>query len=167
MTGILHEEELVSIINDFIRLFRKYNLIVKQAVDFNTGELLHGREIETILSIGMNPGIRSHQLCDLMGISKGAVSQVVNRLLRKHYLAKYPDPGSQKSFILRLSDKGAKVYDELGMRKHKSFEVYHKLYREANPGEIALVKKVLQTIDITFDQLLEEHKEKKEGTFYD
>jgi len=51
--------------------------------DFGTGVMLYRAEIHTIRAIGDNPGINVTKLAESMGITKVAISQTVNKLVRK------------------------------------------------------------------------------------
>ena len=51
------------------------------SLSFGTGVLMYRREIHTIQSIGKNPGINVTNLAEQMGFTKGAVSQIIKKLI--------------------------------------------------------------------------------------
>ncbi len=84
--------------------------------DFGTGVPLHRTEIHTIQAIGENPGINLTGLARRMGVTKGAVSQTVSRLVEKALVRKSHPPGNAKEIRLELTDLG-----RIGYRTHERF----------------------------------------------
>ena len=99
-----------KIMNDLIeqtlRLINKYNSLEKKLYDFGINELLTSAEIHTIDSIGKNNGINVTNLAEKLGITKGAVSQMVNKLKKRDLVTKLKDSDNDKEVILLLSKKG-------------------------------------------------------------
>lgn len=74
-------------------LSRLINKIVwgrKYPRDYGTGEPLFATEIEVVNQVALQDGITMTQLAEQLGVSKPAVSQVVNKLERKGYLLRKP-----------------------------------------------------------------------------
>jgi len=99
-----------KILNDMIektiRLFNKYNSLEKELYNFDIDELLTPAEIHTIDCIGRNSEINVTNLAAKLGITKGAVSQMVNKLKKRDLVIKLKDSDNDKEVILLLSKKG-------------------------------------------------------------
>jgi DNA-binding MarR family transcriptional regulator len=85
--------------------------------DFDTGVPLHRAEIHTVRTIGLNPGINVTTLAERMGVTKGAASQTVSRLVKKGLVRKVEAADNERETLLALTD--------LGVRAHLSHERFH------------------------------------------
>lgn len=74
--------------------------------DFGTGDLLHRAEIHTVQAIGDSPGLSVTALAKRLKVTKGAVSQMVGRLLKKKLVKQTYVPGSAKETQLHLTKRG-------------------------------------------------------------
>jgi len=79
--------------------------------DFGTGVPLYRSEIHTIETIGKNPGINVTRLAERMGVTKGAVSQMLTRLAKKRLVERGRPPGSEKEVTIDLSDLGRRAFE--------------------------------------------------------
>ncbi len=104
------EKILAEIMEQFVRIVNKFNRFEKVPMDFGVEEMLYPSEIHTIEAIGKNDRINVTQLAELMGITKGAVSQMVNKLVHKKFVKKVRFPGSEKTVFLELTPKGKKAF---------------------------------------------------------
>ena len=105
-----NEKILAEIMEQFVRIVNKFNRFEKTPMDFGVEEMLYPSEIHTLEAIGNNDRINVTQLAELLGITKGAVSQMVNKLVGKNFVKKVRFPRSEKSFFLELTPKGKKAF---------------------------------------------------------
>ena len=147
-------KELTEMMNMFLKLFQKYSILIKDPKKLSNGETLHGREMETILTIGLNPEISNVQLTEKMGITKGAVSQTLSRLIKKQYVAKFKDPKNSKFNNLRLSDKGFFVYNEIMEKRKDALNEYVTLFNNSSQRDIEVVKIIVKNIEKDLNRLL-------------
>ena len=80
-------------------------------MDFGIEEKLYPSEIHTIEAIGRNKWINVTQLSEALGITKGAVSQMVSKLVKRKLVKKIKIPGSEKETFLKLTPKGRKAFE--------------------------------------------------------
>ncbi len=92
------------------RIMHKYLQLEERPFEFGDGIRLTRREIHTIDAVGSNPDANLTQIARLQGVTKGAMSQMVYRLVDKGYLAKTPAPDSDAELRLVLTDKGREAY---------------------------------------------------------
>jgi DNA-binding MarR family transcriptional regulator len=79
--------------------------------DFGTGIPLFRSEIHTIETIGKHPGINVTRLAERMGVTKGAVSQMLKRLVHKKLISKRMIAGNEKEVAIELTDLGRTAFE--------------------------------------------------------
>ncbi|MEK5645746.1 MarR family transcriptional regulator [Paenibacillus sp. FSL R5-0378] len=77
---------------------------------YGTDALLSRAEIHTIAAVGDKPGINITALADILGITKGAASQMIYKLVEKGTVEKKVSPDSDTEVVLNLTDEGQKNY---------------------------------------------------------
>ena len=75
-------------------------------LSFGTGVLMHQKEIHTVQAIGRHSGINITRLAEFKGVTKGAVSQTVKKLVREGLVQKTRLPGNDKEVVLELTNLG-------------------------------------------------------------
>jgi DNA-binding MarR family transcriptional regulator len=94
----------------FIRILNKAAERQKIPRDYGTGELIHQSEIHTIEAIGNNPGIHMSELAKILGVTRGAVQQMSEKLISKGFILRYQEPHDNKKVFLKLTKKGQIAY---------------------------------------------------------
>ena len=87
-------------------------------LSFGTGVLMHTKEIHTIQAIGRHSGINVTKLAEHTGVTKGAVSQTTNKLVKKGLVRKTHAPGNDKEVVPELTDLG-----QIGFQNHEKFHM--------------------------------------------
>ena len=145
--------EFCKLIKTFHNVFYKYYQIVKQPKNFGTGEQLHHAEIHTIVAIGENPEINITELARETAVSKGAVSQTVQKLEEKQLIARYKGK-DDREVHLRLSDKGVIAFEGYNKLVESHFRNYEEMFKRSNETERNIVFKVVEAINNQFDEYL-------------
>lgn len=143
--------DLLKISEVWIRILNKMDADERVPKDFGSGDLLHCSEIHTIMAIGKNPGINVTNLSRLLGISRSAISQMMNRLQKKGLVEKHRDPDNDKEILLRLSPKGTIAY--LGHEQHHA-RIYARMHRnlgDLSHEELSLILRFLSAMEETID----------------
>jgi DNA-binding MarR family transcriptional regulator len=122
--NISDQEQLIQLIQGFVRIMNKFNAGEKKPLDYGTGGLLYRSEVHTIEAIGDNPDINVTDLALYLGITKGAISQTVDKLVKKDMVDKIMAAPGVNEVALNLTEKGMMVH-----RKHKEHhaEMYKKI----------------------------------------
>src|SRR5664280_1027416 len=94
----------------FNRIKKKFNELEKLSIDMGNGEKLYPSELHVLDAIGNNYGNNVTELSKKFKITKGAVSQVVNKLFEKEYLKKERKTGYAKEVMLSPTEKGWKAF---------------------------------------------------------
>jgi DNA-binding MarR family transcriptional regulator len=141
------QETFKNIGETFNRIINKFSSIEKRPRDFGIGDLLYPSEIHNIEIIGRNPGINVTNLAKKLGVTKGAVSQIVNKLERKKLVAKFRESNNEKEVMLKLQKKGGIAFDG-----HEAFHAkfYSEIMDEVDdisPEQIQFFQRILDKID--------------------
>ena len=92
------------------RLINKYNQASKQAKHYGTDDLLYPAEVHMIEMIGSCEKITTTKLAEVLGITKGAVSQITRKLSEKGLLQKTASGEKRNEMLLSLTEKGGVVF---------------------------------------------------------
>ena len=109
MKTITHETtfKMLALI---IRVNKKFNELESLSIDIGNGEKLYPSELHILDAVGNNYANTVTDLSKKFGITKGAVSQVVNKLFDKGFLNKDRKSGL-KEIILSPSNNGWKAFE--------------------------------------------------------
>jgi DNA-binding MarR family transcriptional regulator len=127
-----------TMIHKFEKVMNKYNKSEKKPRYYGTKDLLYRSEVHTIEAIGDNNKINVTELAQYLGITKGAVSQMADKLIKKDMVNKKMVSNTENEVSLELTEKGRVVYNG-----HKE---YHKeLYAEISQRLDYLSDKNMET----------------------
>ena len=116
---------MVDVSLEFEQIMQKFDQVVTimesmhtPSLSFGTGMAMYRREIHTIQAIGRNSGINVTTLAEHMGVTKGAVSQTIKKLIKKGLVRKTHPTGNAKKVILELTNLGW-----IGFHNHEKFHM--------------------------------------------
>ena len=122
-------------------------------MDFGIGVKLHTSELQTIHAIGENPEINVTELAKKLNITKGAASQMINKLVTKKMVAKFKGC-NDKEIKIRLSDLGL-----LANKQH--IEYYSRFFKKCQEyidsltdDQTEKILDLLNLIDSQFDEVI-------------
>ena len=134
--------ELVSL---FLSILHTFSIIEKKPWDLGTGSKIFLTEIQTVSMIGENPNVNMTQLADIMGVTRGAISQTVRKLVTKKLVVR-TNARNNKEVNLALTSFGQMVSDTYQTRMKEVFTFADELYASATPVERDLVKRLFLRI---------------------
>jgi DNA-binding MarR family transcriptional regulator len=102
-------EEFPRLMEIWVRIVSKMNDAECKKRDYGTGDLLSPSEIHLLQAIGRNQGKKVTDIATYMGVTKGAVSQMVNKLAARNLVVKYSAAGNEKEVLLKLTSPGKKA----------------------------------------------------------
>lgn len=146
------EKELQKLIDQFLRILHLYSLITRKPKDYGTGDMLYFTEVHTLAMIGRNQGLNITRLAELMGVTKGAISQTIRKLSAKGLILR-KQTKNKKEVFLNLTEKGLTVYRAQESFRKELFAFAGSLYRQAKPEDAELVGRL-------FDAILKNMKER-------
>ena len=100
-------------------IYRYAQIAVKDdyMLDYGTGELYTHVEVHTVSLIEDNPGITASEIADRNYRTKGAVSQILNKLEEKSLIRREKDSHNGRRTCLYVTPKGLEL-----SRKHKEYD---------------------------------------------
>ena len=137
--------ELQTLLDLFLKILHLYSVIDRKPKDYGTGDLLYITEIHTITVVGKNKEINMTRLAEIMGVTKGAISQTIRKLVHKNFILK-SNTTNKKEFNLTLSEKGIVVLKGQESFQRELFEFAETLYKQAQPEDRAMVKRLFMAI---------------------
>lgn len=144
----------------FLRIVTKISKLDKKIRYYGTDSPLHEAEIHMIKSIKENEGIHVTGLADMLGVTKGAVSQIIMRLEYKGMIIKDTDPRNLSRLALRLTPKGETAYQH-HEKKHQEFEeLFNALLEGTTEDNKVFLNIFLNSLDEKIDAIeKEEYKD--------
>jgi len=108
-------EEFLRVLD---RVVGRLSAMYQAPREYGTGIPLYGTEIHTIQAIGESAGITVTRLAEKRGVTKGAVSQTLSKLVGKGLVRKTHAPDNAKEVVLELTERGW-----IGFRNHGTFDM--------------------------------------------
>ncbi|WP_028971829.1 MarR family winged helix-turn-helix transcriptional regulator [Sporomusa ovata] len=104
---------------------------------YGAAGLLTPSEIHTINAIGCGDGILMSELALRMGVTKGAITQIISRMEVKEFVRRIQHPIDSRATIVSLTKTGILAY-QAHHELHKEF--YRKLCSQLSPQEIEIFR---------------------------
>jgi DNA-binding MarR family transcriptional regulator len=139
------KNELQELIDQFLTILHLYSIIDKKPKDYGTGDLLYIAEIHTIVMVSKNREMNMTQLANMMGVTKGAISQTIRKLVNKNLIVK-SNTNNKKEVNLGLTSKGEIVLKGQVSFQKEIFTFAGNLYERADPHERDLVRRLFLSI---------------------
>jgi DNA-binding MarR family transcriptional regulator len=137
--------ELQDLIDMFLKILHLYSIIGRKPKDYGTGDLLYFTELHTITVVARHDGVNMTQLAEIMGVTKGAISQTIRKLAHKNLILK-SNINNRKEVNLKLSEKGRKVLDAQESFQKEIFTFAGALYEKARPEDRDTVRRLFLAI---------------------
>ncbi|MBD1373202.1 MarR family transcriptional regulator [Hazenella sp. IB182357] len=121
---------------------------------FGEAGTLTPSEIHAVDAIGEDGNILMSQLAERLGVTKGAITQVISKLEKKGITFRATHPEDSRAVLISLTEKG-----EIAFRAHMELHAQfnQKLREELSLDEIAIFEKCIKT----FTSLLNRENERK------
>jgi len=94
----------------FLRVAARFSDIDKNAECEIEDENYVNAEMHIVKIVKENEGIHVTGIAEILGVTKGAVSQVANRLEKRGIIWKEKDDSNQSRLVLTLTEKGENLY---------------------------------------------------------
>ena len=135
----------------FLRIVTKISELDRKTRYYGTDQPLYEAEIHMIKSIKENEGIHVTGLADMLGVTKGAVSQIIMKLEHKGMIIKDTDPRNLSRLVLRLTSKGETAYLHHEKLHQKFDELFNAVLENATEENKAFLKSFLNSLDEQID----------------
>lgn len=147
----------------FLRIVNKYNAMEKLPVAHGKlGELYHS-ERHMLDTVAANTDLNITEHAAVLGVTKGAISQVARKLEDKGIVRRYKKGGNDKEVYLKLTARGEKIAES---RKELNEETLKPLLDELNrhsAQEVDFLVSMFRWLDGYFDESRKQMEAKAPG----
>ncbi|KNZ42320.1 MarR family winged helix-turn-helix transcriptional regulator [Acetobacterium bakii] len=133
------------------RIIHKYNQAENKKRYFGTDLILTRTEIHTVVEVGDKPGLNITALAQKKGITKGAASQMIYKLVDKGLIRKEVSPVSDTEVCLSLTESGKAAYEAHQRYHEETNNLFFKTMRKMPEETMKEMEKIL----IEFDKILD------------
>lgn len=139
-------ESLQRIINKFL-FIKKKSLFKYNDVEF------YPSEVHLMLMIKDRTSTNATKIADMMGITKGAVSQTLTRLEKKGVLVKTKDPQYKNELTLTLTALGSEAFSFYKSKAAEIEELHNVYLNEFDEKEKMAIVKFLAGVEKIYEKL--------------
>ena len=147
------EKKFRQLIRVFTRITARAGALDRVRRDFGTGVDLYPSEIHTIEAIGMQERVNVTELAGIMGVTKGAVSQMIRKLEGKGMITRFhPDDNSQQVFV-ELTASGALAFEGHAAFHGRQYEIIRREMAGMKEKDLDLLLKAFGVIERSFEAI--------------
>jgi DNA-binding MarR family transcriptional regulator len=154
-------EEIITL---FIKLSNKYQALEKIPVDYGIGKDLYHSERHMLDTIGDNPTLNVSELARSIGVTKGAISQVVKKLEEKQVVKRHKQAENEKEVFVDLTELGKDIHKRHKQANKESIIPLHDELLKYSDDKVYFLIEMFKWIDTYLDsakkQMLNHSKEK-------
>jgi len=158
--------EYIEISQIMDRIIHKYirNEDIKRS--YGTESLLTRKEIHTIEYIGENPGINLKSLSEMQGVTKGAASQMVSRLVEKGFVQRKESLSSNAEVSLYLTNKGETAFAGHLDYHRQAGKGWRELLDNMSEDTVIEMKRFLYAFEMELIKNIKSKEKKNENSSY-
>lgn len=108
------------------------------------GTRLYKAEIHLLEIIGQNQGINPNEIAQKMQVTKGAVSQIISKLISKQLIEKVIYAKDSRSHDLHLTEEGKKVFQYHQDYERENVQMMINLLHQCNPNDIQIFEQIIE-----------------------
>jgi len=108
------EKASKDIMGLFLRIVRTYNSMEKLPAKHGSKHELYHSERHILDVIGDNPAMNVSELAAVIGVTKGAISQVVRKLESKGLVQRFKKSTNDKEVFIELTKAGRDIHHQRG-----------------------------------------------------
>lgn len=139
-------------IESFYHITGKINKMRNNLISFEGTEPLNTAAIHLIEVIGKHPDYNATQIAEVLGNTKGAVSQMTAKLEHKGLIERKKSPESEKELCFELTESGKKVFDGHERLHAELYERLGGILGEFSDEDMAKIKRAFDEIDACLDE---------------
>ncbi|HHW68588.1 MarR family winged helix-turn-helix transcriptional regulator [Defluviitalea raffinosedens] len=141
----------IEIAQTLERVIHKYNKNEELKRTYGTGILLTQKEIHTIQLIGQYPHIGIVELAERQGVTKGATSQMVKKLVEKGFVVKKQSQVSEAEICLELTELGQKAFEGHAEYHQSAGKQWKEVINQMSEADLQVVMHFIESIEKILD----------------
>ena len=142
----------INIIESSYRLFNKYSQKSKKPKHYGTDDLLYPSEVHMLDVIGSHDDLNTTRLAQILGITKGAVSQTIGKLTTKG-IVETQTAQKRNEIRIALTEKGRTVFDFHRNMHSEMHAQLHDVLSQLPPEALCAVGRIIGIIDESLDRV--------------
>lgn len=154
----IKNEDFNLLVENFLKVNNKITQIQRIPLSFTNDIKLSTNALHLIEAIGKYPNSNPTELAQILGVTKGAISQQIPRLEKQGLIKKKKLESNKKEILLSLTEAGLEIF-----RLHENMHL--KLYKDIQKDlenltsvDLELINSVLEKISSSINQYQEEYK---------
>lgn len=146
------DEMIHSLIEDYYAAANRTNQLKNKKVSFNGTPSINTASLHLIETIGNHPDANTTELAAILGITKGAVSQMATKLRDKGLLEKQKTSGNAKEVYLVLTPDGENLRQEHDKLHQEQYEELATLMKSFSATDIRKIHLFFRSIELYMDE---------------
>jgi DNA-binding MarR family transcriptional regulator len=139
MSSARESEDLIAQVTREMRLMSSFDALLSQAIAERVG--MHSTDIETLDLLNVLGAMTAGRLAELTGLSTGATTRLVDRLVRAGYVERRADPGDRRRVIIEPQYQNLEVVGDLYL---PLTERLTRLWQSFTPDELRVILRFVQ-----------------------
>lgn len=139
----MEEKNLKSFLHKIYNISSRVQQIRSTDIMLNAGTKLNTAALSTLDVISQNPDKNMSEISIIMGITKGAVSQMALKLEKKRLIEKNKSEHNDKNYFITLTPKGAEALDEYYLMHDRLYHGMSEVLSHYQKDEIETIWKFL------------------------
>lgn len=139
--------DLRQLIESFYQITGKINKMRNSLISFDGTEPLNTAAIHLIDVIGKHPDYNATQIAEVLGNTKGAVSQMTAKLEHKGLIKKQKSGSNEKELTFLLTESGRRVFDGHEKLHAELYRRLEEILGEFSAEDVEKIKKAFAAID--------------------
>ncbi len=140
-----------AIHEQFERIVNKYSSLQEAPFDYGCGVDLYPSEVHVVEVIGKHPDAHMAEIARILGVTRGAIQQTGDRLVKKGLVEKFMDENDRKKVYLELTAKGKAAFEGHEEYHAEESSRIEKLFEGLRPEGVALLKSLLDEVESFMD----------------
>lgn len=140
-------KELQQLIESFYHVTGKINKMRSNLISFEGTEPLNTAAVHLIDVIGKHPDYNATQIAEVLGNTKGAVSQMASKLENKALIQKRHSDVSDKEITFVLTESGQKVFAGHEKLHAELYQRLEMILDEFSADDVTKIQKAFAEID--------------------
>ena len=155
----MNRDNLKSFMDDFYSISNKMNQIRNKPVKFEGNITVNSLDLFFQDVVGKNKEVKMYEIGAILGLTKGAVSQMAVKLEEKGLIKKTKSKDNARDIYLELTEEGHRIDKEQQQLRTIMYEGISGIVSDYSDQDIAVIRKfLLQT-----GEYMEQYQKKLSG----
>ncbi len=140
-------ENLQAFIEQFYRIVNRTQRMRTKKISFDGTPELQTASIHFIEMIGKHDQTNMTQLAQLLGVTKGAVSQMAKTLEEKHLIRRMKGADNGKDTYFALTDEGRRVFEGHELLHEQMYTQIEGILSELTPEDLEKAERIFSNVE--------------------